>query len=183
MKIMDEQDIKNRILDISDQIIYKNKDIQKVALVGIKTRGLPFAQRLADVTFKKTEFKIPVGGLDITLYRDDLTLVPKSTVSLYEINRPVVKKTEIDFDTYNKNIILVDDVLFTGRTIKSAMDAIMDFGRPKTIQLAVLIDRGLRELPIQADYMGKKIQTKIGQVIQVKLKEIDGVDEVLLEGE
>jgi pyrimidine operon attenuation protein/uracil phosphoribosyltransferase len=169
MILMDKKQIEGAILNITEQIIKKNANIRTVALIGIKTRGLPLAERISICIGEKTNVNPPVGGLDITLYRDDLTLIS---------DQPLVKRTDIGFDMQGRDIIIVDDVLFTGRTIRCAMDAIMDFGRPNTIQLAVLVDRGLRELPIQANYVGKKIETKKSQIVQVRLEDTDGVDEV-----
>lgn len=142
-----------------------------MSLVGIRTRGAYLARRIAENIHRIEDVTLPVGILDITLYRDDLTLIAP---------HPVVRKTEIDFDINNKHIILVDDVLYTGRTIRSALDALMDFGRPATIQLAVLVDRGHRELPIRADYVGKNIPTSKNETVEVHLEEVDGRDEVVI---
>ena len=147
------------------------KTMDDTVLIGIKNRGAHIAEKLAD-HIKEISGKRPlVGALDITLYRDDLTQVSE---------QPVVHATEITFDIENKRIVLVDDVLFTGRTIRCALDALIDFGRPKLIQLAVLVDRGHRELPIRADYVGKNIPTAINEVVEVRLSESDGKDEVVL---
>lgn len=148
-----------------------NVDIAELALVGIRTRGVPLARRIAKSLLDISHHEIPTGALDITLYRDDLsshTLGPQ----------PLVRKTEIPFSIDGKLILLVDDVLYTGRTIRAALDALIDFGRPKAIQLVVLVDRGHRELPIKADYVGKNIPTASTQNVQVHLIEIDGRDEV-----
>jgi pyrimidine operon attenuation protein/uracil phosphoribosyltransferase len=145
----------------------------ELALVGIRTRGVPLARRIAKAVHEISRHEIPCGALDITLYRDDLS-GNSSTVG----PQPVVKKTEIDFSIDGKLILLVDDVLYTGRTIRAAFDALIDFGRPRAIQLIVLIDRGHRELPIKADYVGKNIPTAPTQNVQVHLMEIDGRDEV-----
>lgn len=170
-KVMDAEQIDKALVRIAHEIIENNKVVNGLAIVGIRTRGSLLAQRLAEKTRAITKAEIPVGALDITLYRDDLTTVAE---------QPVVHKTEIDFDIHDKVIILVDDVLYTGRTIRCALDAIIDFGRPKSIQLVVLVDRGHRELPIRADYAGKNIPTSQKETVQVKIKESDGVDEVVI---
>ena len=154
-------------LDIKDD----QKDAPAIAIVGIQSRGVPLATRIAAVLRKSTGKKIDVGSLDITLYRDDL-----STVG----TRPVLKATNIPFSIDGRTVILVDDVLFTGRTIRAALDELVDFGRPSRIALAVLIDRGHRELPIQADYVGRTVKTRRTDMVDVRLTEIDGRDEVVL---
>ncbi len=170
-KILDGDTILRALMRIAHEILEKNKGIDKLCLVGIRNRGVYLAHRLAEC-IKRIEHKdIPVGILDITLYRDDLTLIAQ---------QPLVRKTEIDFDINNKVVILVDDVLYTGRTIRAALDALVDFGRPKLIQLAILVDRGHRELPIRADYVGKNIPTALRETVEVRLKEVDGVDEVVI---
>ena len=148
--LMDADAIRRAIVRISHEILEKNKGVEDVVLVGIHTLGVPLAERLAAAIEKIEDVKVPVGKVDITMYRDDL--------STLEYN-PVVRNTEIDFDMTGKTVILVDDVLYTGRTIRAALDAIIDMGRPKAIQLAVLIDRGHRELPIRADFAGKNVPT------------------------
>jgi len=170
-KVMDAGQIDKALVRIAHEIAENNKDIGDLAIVGIRTRGALLAQRLAEKMRAIVKKDPPVGALDITLYRDDLTTVAE---------QPVVHKTEIDFDVHDKVIILVDDVLYTGRTIRCALDALIDFGRPKRIQLAVLVDRGHRELPIRADYAGKNIPTSQKETVQVKIKETDGVDEVVI---
>ena len=170
--VMDKETMDRAILRISHEILERNKGTKDLAIVGIRNRGAYIAKRIAD-NIKQIEKKdVPVGVLDITLYRDDLTTIA---------HQPVVHKTEINFDITDKNIILVDDVLYTGRTIRCALDELIDFGRPKNIQLAVLIDRGHRELPIKAEYVGKNIPTSADEVVQVRLNETDGVDEVVIE--
>jgi pyrimidine operon attenuation protein/uracil phosphoribosyltransferase len=149
--------------------------IDDLALVGIRTRGVPIAKRIAQIVHSINGHDVPTGALDITLYRDDLMRHPVGP-------QPVVRKTEIAFSIDDKRILLVDDVLYTGRTIRAALDALIDFGRPKAIQLVVLVDRGHRELPIKADYVGKNIPTSLSQSVQVHLLEIDGRDEVEIEG-
>ncbi len=170
-KILDKEAINRALVRIAHEILEKNKGTKDICLVGIRNRGAYLAKRLAECISGIENVNVPVGILDITLYRDDLTLIA---------NQPVVHKTEIDFDIADKNLILVDDVLYTGRTIRSAMDALMDFGRAKTIQLAVLVDRGHRELPIRADYVGKNIPTAKNETVEVRLTEADGVDEVVI---
>jgi pyrimidine operon attenuation protein/uracil phosphoribosyltransferase len=170
-KILDKDTIKRTLMRIAHEILEKNKGMRDLCIVGIRNRGAHLAKRLGDCIKGIEGQDVPVGILDITLYRDDLTLIAP---------QPVVHKTEIDFDIVDKNIVLVDDVLFTGRTVRAALDALIDFGRPKTIQLAVLIDRGHRELPIRADYVGKNIPTANNEMIEVRLAEVDGVDEVVI---
>ncbi len=170
-QILDKDTISRSLMRIAHEILEKNKGIQDLCLVGIRNRGVYLAERLADC-IKKIEHKdVPVGTLDITLYRDDLTLIAA---------QPVVHKTEIDFDISDRNVVLVDDVLYTGRTIRAALDALIDFGRPKSIQVAVLVDRGHRELPIRADFVGKNIPTAKNETIEVRLQESDGKDEVVI---
>lgn len=167
--VMGESEIKRTLVRIAHEIVEKNKGATNLALIGVRTRGVFLAKRLVQEIFKIEKKEIPVGILDITLYRDDLSLVAR---------QPLVLKTEIPFDVSQKKIVLVDDVLYTGRTIRAAMDAIVDLGRPQVIQLAVLVDRGHRELPIRADYIGKNIPTSKKEVVKVKLKEIDGEEKV-----
>lgn len=171
-KIMDTEQLDKTLTRIAHEIIEKNKDIERIAIVGIRTRGAFLAERLANKIKDVEKKEVRVGILDITLYRDDLTTIAE---------QPVVHKTEIDFDIQDKIIILVDDVLYTGRTIRCALDALIDFGRPRNIQLAVLIDRGHRELPIRADYVGKNIPTSQNEIVQVKIVEVDGVDEIIIQ--
>lgn len=171
-KIMDTEQLDKTLTRIAHEIIEKNKDIERIAIVGIRTRGAFLAERLANKIKDIGKKEVRVGILDITLYRDDLTTIAE---------QPVVHKTEIDFNIQDKIIILVDDVLYTGRTIRCALDALIDFGRPRNIQLAVLIDRGHRELPIRADYVGKNIPTSQNEIVQVKIVEVDGVDEIIIQ--
>lgn len=169
--IMDEGGINRVISRISYEIIERNKGVDNVALIGIRRRGVPLAERLAKKIREIEGRDLVTGILDITLYRDDLSLIAP---------QPIVHKTEIPFDVTGVKIVLVDDVLFTGRTARAALDALIDLGRPRMIQLAVLIDRGHRELPIRADYVGKNVPTSKNELIQVKLKEIDGEDRVVI---
>ena len=170
-KILDQEAIDRSLERIAHEIVEKAKTTENIAIVGIKNRGAYLGERLARKLEKVAGLKVPVGALDITLYRDDLTEVSE---------QPVVHATEIDFDIDEKKIILVDDVLYTGRTIRCALDALIDFGRPSQIQLAVLVDRGHRELPIRADYVGKNVPTSLKESVEVRLAEADGKDEVVL---
>ena len=170
-KILDKEAINRAIMRIAHEIIEKNKGTSDLCVVGIRNRGVYIAKRLAECIKKIEGQDIPAGALDITLYRDDLALAS---------GQPLVRKTEIDFDINDKKLVLVDDVLYTGRTIRAALDALIDFGRPKSIQLAVLVDRGHRELPIRADFVGKNIPTSKQEVVEVHLEESDGNDEVLI---
>ena len=169
--VLDAQAISRSLTRIAHEILERNRSTDNLAIVGIRSRGAYLAQRLAECVKKIDGEEVPVGALDITLYRDDLSLLGA---------QPVVRKTEIGFDVTDKNIILVDDVLYTGRTIRAALSELIDFGRPKTIQLAVLVDRGHRELPIRADYVGKNIPTAQDETIEVRLDEVDGKDEVVI---
>ena len=171
-KIMDEKAITRAITRISHEIIERNKGIENVVLIGIKTRGIPVAQRIASKIESIEGQNIQTGQMDITLYRDDLS---KKQID------PVVNGTKIDFDITDKTVVLVDDVLYTGRTVRSALNALMDVGRPRAIQLAVLVDRGHRELPMRADYVGKNVPTSKSEIISVKLKECDAEDSVSIE--
>ena len=169
--IMDEDKIRRSLTRIAHEIIEKNKGTEDLVLIGIRSRGVPMAQRLNKIIEQIEGHKVPEGIIDITLYRDDLS-------SLAE--KPVLNKTEVPFDLKGKNVVLVDDVLYTGRTVRAALDAMADMGRAKIVQLAVLIDRGHKELPIRADYIGKNVPTSKDEVIAVLLKETDGIDEVLI---
>ena len=169
--IMDADAMRRAIVRIAHEIIERNKGVENVVLVGIRTRGVPIAERLAAAIKEIEKVELPVGMLDITLYRDDLSTLAYN---------PFCHGTDIDFDVDGKTVILVDDVLYTGRTIRCALDAIIDMGRPKAIQLAVLIDRGHRELPIRADFAGKNVPTSHKEAIEVYLAEQDGVDEVAI---
>jgi len=159
---------------MAHEIVERNRGVDELAFVGIRTRGVPLAQRLARAIRDITQVEVPVGSLDITLYRDDLM---RHTVG----PQPLVRLTDIPFSIDDRKILLVDDVLFTGRTIRAALDALIDFGRPRAIQLVVMVDRGHRELPIKADYVGKNLPTALTQSVRVRLDEIDGRDEVVLE--
>lgn len=167
--LLNSSDIERALVRIAHEIVERNKGAGNIAFVGIKTRGVPIAQRLAGIIQDMEHVAIPVGSLDISLYRDDV-----SSLSF----KHVVQQTYVPFDITNKQVILVDDVFYTGRSIRAALDALMDLGRPETIQLAVLIDRGHRELPIRADFVGKNIPTARTEEIKVYLSETDAVDRV-----
>ncbi len=170
-QLMSASEIERTLVRLAHEIIEKNNGINGLGLVGIRRRGVPLAQRLAGMVQRIEKKAVPVGTLDITLYRDDLsTLGPK----------PVVQKTELGFDIGGKTVILVDDVLYTGRTARAAMDALFHYGRPRLVQLCVLIDRGHRELPIEATYVGRKVQTSAIEIIEVKVREVDEVEKVLV---
>ena len=171
-ELLDKTDIDRVITRMAHEIIEKNKGIESLCLVGIQRGGVHIAKRLNTKLQTIEGRSIPVGTLDITLYRDDINV---------RKDQPMVRRTEINYDIDNKKVVLVDDVLFTGRSIRAAMDAIMDMGRPSAIQLAVLVDRGHRELPIKADFVGKNIPTSINETVKVLLEEEGGEDRVVLE--
>ena len=170
-QIMDELAINRALSRIAHEIIERNRQIQDVRLIGIRRRGVPLAKRLAERIKDFEGINLPVGILDITLYRDDLSMLAE---------QPILNSTNVPFDINNKIIVMIDDVLFTGRTARAAMDALIDMGRPKSIQFAVLIDRGHRELPIRADYVGKNVPTSRNEVVQVQLNEIDKSNRVVI---
>ncbi len=171
-EILDESKLNRTLTRIAHEIVEKNKGIKDVALIGIRTRGVPIAERLIDKIAEIEGETILTGVLDITLYRDDLTALSE---------KPVLNKTEVPFEVEGMNIVIVDDVLYTGRTARAALDAIVDLGRPKTIQLAVIADRGHRELPIRADFVGKNVPTSRDEIVSVRLAETDGEDRVVIE--
>jgi pyrimidine operon attenuation protein / uracil phosphoribosyltransferase len=170
-QLMSASEIERTIVRLAHEIVEKNNGADNLGLVGIRRRGVPLAERLAKILGRIEKTEVPVGTLDITLYRDDL-----STVG----HRPEVRPGAMEFDIQDKNIILVDDVLYTGRTIRAALDALFDHGRPRRIQLAVLIDRGHRELPIEAGFVGRAIPTTDNEIIEVKFQETDGAEKVLM---
>ena len=170
--IMDEGAMERALVRITHEILERNQGVKDLALVGIRTGGVYLADRIRDKIEQLERVRVPSGIIDITLYRDDFAI---------GLPRPLVGRTEIPFPLKDKKVILVDDVLFTGRTVRAAMDALIDFGRPKFIQLAVLIDRGHRELPIQADYVGKKILTAPGEEVTVTFRELEGQDRVVVQ--
>ena len=173
--VMDADRIGRTLTRIAHEIVERNKGVEHIALVGVRTRGVHIARRLARSLREITGEDVPTGALDITLYRDDLM---RHAVG----PQPLVRRTEIPFSIDDRRILLVDDVLYTGRTVRAALDALIDFGRPAAIQLIVLVDRGHRELPIKADYVGKNVPTSRSESVQVRLQEADGADEVVLEG-
>ena len=173
--VMDAERISRALTRIAHEILEHNRGLADLALVGVRSRGVPIAQRIAADIKQITNEDVAVGALDITLYRDDLM---GASVGV----KPLVRKTEIPFSIDGRTIVLVDDVLYTGRTTRAALDVLTDFGRPRSIQLVVLVDRGHRELPIKADYVGKNVPTSRTESVQVHLRELDGVDEVLLQG-
>ncbi len=170
--VMDSDRIDRSITRIAYEILEKNKGVEDLVLIGIRTRGVPLAQRLQEKISRMEGSSVPLGILDITLYRDDIALMK---------GKPRLERTDVPFSLDNKKVVLVDDVLFTGRTIRAAMDALIDLGRPRRIQLAVLIDRGHRELPIQADFVGKVLPSSFWEAVAVHLKENDRKDEVVIE--
>jgi pyrimidine operon attenuation protein/uracil phosphoribosyltransferase len=169
--VLDAEKIARTITRMAHEIVERNRDLDNLALVGIRSRGVPLAHRLQKRIAGISGRELPVGTLDITLYRDDLTTVGPQAI---------LKETRIPFPIDGRRIVLIDDVLFTGRTIRAALDGLMDFGRPCQIQLAVLVDRGHRELPIRADYAGKNVPTNLEEMVEVRLEEEDGCDQVLL---
>ncbi|EPC6106760.1 MULTISPECIES: bifunctional pyr operon transcriptional regulator/uracil phosphoribosyltransferase PyrR [Enterococcus] len=169
-EVVDAVTMKRALTRISYEIIERNKGIQDIVLVGIKTRGIYIAQRLAERLKQLEEIDVPVGELDITLYRDDVK----------DMEEPELHSSDVPVSIEGKEVILVDDVLYTGRTIRAAMDAVMDLGRPRKISLAVLVDRGHRELPIRADYVGKNIPTSKTEEIIVEMEERDGADRIMI---
>jgi pyrimidine operon attenuation protein/uracil phosphoribosyltransferase len=170
-QLMSASEIDRTLVRLAHEILEKTTDLERLAFVGIKRRGVPLAQRLGAKIESLEGLKIPVGILDINLYRDDLSAVAE---------RPVLHARQIDFSVIGKDIVLMDDVLYTGRTIRSAMDALFDHGRPARVQLLVLIDRGHRELPIEARYVGRMVQTSSQEIIEVKFQEVDGQEKVML---
>ncbi|MBR6880916.1 MAG: bifunctional pyr operon transcriptional regulator/uracil phosphoribosyltransferase PyrR [Clostridiales bacterium] len=171
VQILTEEDVHRAIVRISHEIVEKNRGLDKVALIGIQRRGVPMAKAIRKYLEEIEGIKVPLGILDITFYRDDLSMLSA---------HPVVNGTDIPFDVNGTKIILVDDVLYTGRTIRSAIDNIFDMGRPDSVQLAILIDRGHRQLPFRADYVGKNVPTSVHEHIEVELEEVDGQTQVLL---
>ena len=172
--VMDADRVSRALTRIAHEIVERNRGVHGLALIGVRSRGVPLARRLAQALETITGEEVPTGALDITLYRDDLMR--------HQVGpQPLVRRTEIPFSIDDVNIILVDDVLYTGRTTRAALDALIDFGRPRAIQLVVLVDRGHRELPVKADYVGKNVPTSRQESVRVRLLEIDGADEVLID--
>ena len=171
-RVMDAADLRRAVTRIAHEILERNGGVDGLAVIGIQTRGSFLARRIADAVREIEGVSVPVGVLDITLYRDDLNTIAE---------QPVVNKSDIPFDVQGKTIILVDDVLYTGRTVRAALDEIIDFGRPKSVQLAVMVDRGHRELPVRADYVGKNVPTSGQEIVSVRMVEADESDEVLIQ--
>ena len=169
-QVMDSDEIRRALTRIAHEIIEKNKGAEKLAIIGVRRKGVPLAERLAKLIGEIEKIKVPVGALDISLYRDDIAT-----------RQPTVGQTEIPFDVSGRTIILVDEVIYTGRTVRCALDALIDMGRPASIQLAVLIDRGHRELPVRPDYVGKNLPTSRKETVDVHLSEIEGEDRVLIQ--
>ena len=172
--VMAADQVARSITRIAHEVVERHRTLDNLALIGIRTRGVPIARRLAAVLHDIAGTTVPTGVLDITLYRDDLM---RHAVG----PQPVLRKTDIDFSIDDRRILLVDDVLYIGRTIRAALDALIDFGRPGAIELAVLVDRGHRELPIKADYVGKNVPTSLSESVQVRLAEVEGLDEVVIQ--
>lgn len=170
--VMDSGDINRACIRLAHELIERNKGVEDVVLVGIQRRGVPLAKKIAELVEQYEGVKVPVGKLDITFYRDDLSLLSE---------HPVINGTDLPFALDNKKVVLVDDVLFTGRTVRAAIEALMDSGRPKCIQLIVMVDRGHRELPIRADFIGKNIPTSLGEIVHVCVPEYDGEDAVYID--
>ncbi len=170
-EIMNKSMMEKTLKRIAHEIIERNNDLESAVIVGIKRRGEPLAHRISNYINKFEGVSVPVGSIDITLYRDDLSVIDY---------HPIVRGTDLNFDINGKTVFLVDDVLFTGRTVRAALDELVDFGRPAAIRLIVLIDRGNRELPIKADYVGREIETTLNQRVEVKIKEIDKDDKIIL---
>lgn len=169
--ILTADEVRRALTRVAHEIVERNKGAENLALIGIHTRGIPLATRLAARLSELEGVEVPTGRLDITLYRDDLSEVA---------HQPIIRETQVPFDLARRRVVLVDDVLFTGRTVRAALDALIDLGRPESIQLAVLVDRGHRELPIRADYVGKNLPTARSEMVKVRLAETDGVDVVEL---
>ncbi len=172
--ILDEKDIQRALSRMAHQVIEKNQGTEGLALIGIRTRGEYLAHRLASIIACEVGISLPLGVLDIGIHRDDIDILK---------NKLVIRKTEVDFNINDVHLLIVDDVMFTGRTARAALDALMDLGRPRMVSLAVLVDRGHRELPIRAEFVGKNLPTSLEERVRVRLREVDGVDEVVLERE
>jgi pyrimidine operon attenuation protein/uracil phosphoribosyltransferase len=171
-ELMDAARVSRTLDRMAHEIVERHPDLKSAALVGVRSRGVPLAHRLARLVKRASGVELPVGALDISLYRDDFTSIAA---------QPITKGTDIPFSIDGRSVVIVDDVLFTGRTVRAALDQLIDFGRPARIELAVLVDRGHRELPIRADYVGKTVSTSRGQIVQVLLEEEDGSDGVVVE--
>ncbi|MGE5508694.1 MAG: bifunctional pyr operon transcriptional regulator/uracil phosphoribosyltransferase PyrR [Chitinophagales bacterium] len=170
-QIMDEEAMRRALVRIAHEVLERNQGVTDLCVIGIRTRGVPLAQRLARLIGQIEGREIPCGVVDITLYRDDLTTIA---------HQPVVHKTEVPFSIEGRTVVLVDDVIYTGRTVRAALDALIDLGRPRAIQLAVMVDRGHRELPIRADFVGKNLPTSVREIVAVQLRETDGQERVVI---
>jgi pyrimidine operon attenuation protein/uracil phosphoribosyltransferase len=171
-RILDADDVRRALTRIAHEIVERNGGVERLVLIGIRSRGVPIARRLASLIEQHEGTSVPVGSLDITYYRDDLTRVPHS---------PIVKRSDLETDVGGQVVVLVDDVLYTGRTVRAALDALTDHGRPQAVRLATLVDRGHRELPIRPDFVGKNLPTNLEEIVHVRLRETDDVDEVVTE--
>ena len=176
--LLDDEAIERTLVRIAHEIIERNPDLERTALVGIHTRGVPLAQRLRRLIAERSGVELPIGTLDITFYRDDVMVRGGGEAPLH--SQPIVRDSKLEFSLEGKTCILVDDVLYTGRTIRAAIEALFDYGRPARVQLACLVDRGHRELPIRPDYIGKNLPTARSERIQVQLLEVDEIDQILL---
>jgi len=179
-QLMSASEVERTLIRLAHEILEKNNGVEDLALVGIRRRGVPLAERLSKIIQRIEKKPVLLGSLDITLYRDDLSSDDPSFAERTRDSKPVVQKTEIEIPIEGKSVVLVDDVLYTGRTTRAAMDALFRSGRPKRLQLCVLIDRGHRELPIEAAFVGRNVQTTENQMIEVKLREVDNAEKVLL---
>ncbi len=173
-RVLDADDVRRALTRIAHEIVERHGGAADLVLVGIRSRGVPIAHRLAELIRQHEGVEVPVGSLDITYYRDDLTRMPHA---------PIVKRSDLEADVAGRTVVLVDDVLYTGRTVRAALDAITDHGRPRAVRLAALVDRGHRELPIRPDFVGKNLPTSTDETVHVRLVETDDVDEVLIVGE
>ncbi len=173
-RVLDADDVRRALTRIAHEIVERHGGAADLVLVGIRSRGVPIAHRLAELIRQHEGVEVPVGSLDITYYRDDLTRMPHA---------PIVKRSDLEADVAGRTVVLVDDVLYTGRTVRAALDAITDHGRPRAVRLAALVDRGHRELPIRPDFVGKNLPTSTDETVHVRLVETDDVDEVLIAGE
>lgn len=173
-RVLDADDVRRALTRIAHEIVERNGGADGLVLVGIRSRGVPIAHRLAELIRQHEGPAVPVGSLDITYYRDDLTRMPHA---------PIVKRSDLEADVAGRTVVLIDDVLYTGRTVRAALDAITDHGRPRAVRLAALVDRGHRELPIRPDFVGKNLPTSTDEIVHVRLVETDDVDEVLIADE
>lgn len=171
-RILDAHDLRRALTRIAHEIVERNGGVEGLVLIGIRSRGVPIAERLAGLIEQHEGYAVPVGSLDITYYRDDLTRIAHT---------PIVKRSDLETEVSGHTVVLVDDVLYTGRTVRAALDALTDHGRPQVVRLAALVDRGHRELPIRPDFVGKNIPTSVDEIVHVRLRETDEIDEVVIE--